>query len=135
MNTIFWPMLVYFIATIFIVSFMIVISYFLGERHRERATNEPYESGVTATGSARLRFNVKFYLVAMFFVIFDVESIFIFAWAIAFKETGWQGYIAILIFITILIAALIYLWRCGALSWSTSGMKKRPIIKKSDIYA
>jgi NADH-quinone oxidoreductase subunit A len=60
---------------------------------------------------------VKFYLVAMFFVIFDLETVFIFAWAIAFRDVGWVGYIDILVFVGVLVAALVYLWRLGALNW------------------
>ena len=98
---------------------MIVISYFLGERHKEKATDKPYESGIESTGSARLKFSIKFYLQALFFVVVDVESIFIFAWAIAFKELGWAGYIGIVIFIAILLVMLVYLWKTGALDWGT----------------
>jgi NADH-quinone oxidoreductase subunit A len=115
-----WPFVVYFAAVIAVVTGMMAISFFLGEHHREKATNEPYESGIKSTGSAHLRFSIKFYLVALFFVIFDVESMFIFAWAIAFKELGWAGYIAIVVFIGILLAALVYLWRLGALDWGTN---------------
>ncbi len=124
MNTVFWPFIVYFLATLVLVTGMILISYFLGERHEERVTGEPYESGILPTGSARLRFSIKFYLIAMFFVIFDVESIFIFAWAIAFRELGWVAYIEMLVFIGILISALIYLWRVGALDWGTRPTRK-----------
>lgn len=99
---------------------MIGISYVLGERHKDLATDEPYESGILRTGTARLRFSAKFYLVAMFFVIFDLEAVFIFTWAIAFRELGWVGYIEVLIFIGVLMAALVYLWRLGALDWGTS---------------
>jgi NADH-quinone oxidoreductase subunit A len=112
-----WPLVVYFLAVVGLAASMIVISYFLGESHKERVTGEAYESGIMGTESARLRFSVKFYLIAMFFVIFDVESIFIFAWAIAFHQAGWQGYAAVLIFIAVLIIALVYLWRLGALDW------------------
>lgn len=80
---------------------------------------EPYESGIVSTGTAQVRFDVRFYLVAMFFVIFDLETIFIFAWAVAARELGWTGYVEILIFIGILIAVLVYLWRLGALDWTT----------------
>ena len=118
-----WPIAVYFAAVLIIVTAMIAISYFLGERHTEKATGEPYESGIKSTGSAHLRFSIKFYLVALFFVVFDVESMFIFAWAIAFKELGWTGYIAILVFIVILVAALIYLWRLGTLDWGAARKK------------
>ncbi|MDA8077511.1 MAG: NADH-quinone oxidoreductase subunit A [Nitrospiraceae bacterium] len=100
---------------------MLGLSHVLGQRHRERATAEPYESGVASTGTARLRFDVKFYLIAMFFVIFDVEAAFIFAWAIAFREAGWTGYMGILVFIGVLLALLVYLWRLGGLDWGSPG--------------
>jgi NADH-quinone oxidoreductase subunit A len=113
-------MVVYFVLTILIVTAMIAVSYVLGQRHRERATGEPYESGIAATGSAQVRFDVRFYLVAMFFVIFDIETVFIFAWAVAVRELGWFGYFEVLIFIGILAIALIYLWRLGALDWASA---------------
>jgi NADH-quinone oxidoreductase subunit A len=71
-----------------------------------------------------MRFDVKYYLIAMFFVIFDLESIFIFAWAVAVRETGWSGYLAVAIFIGILMAALFYLWRTGALEWGSLKQKR-----------
>src|ERR1051326_8966779 len=115
-----WPMVVYFIAVLALVASMLVLSYLLGQRHAERATSEPYESGIVSTGSARLRFSVKFYLVAMLFVIFDLEVVFVIAWAIAFRELGWAGYFGVLFFIVVLVAALIYEWRLGALDWGSS---------------
>ncbi len=124
MSMTFWPFVIYFAAVLVVTASMIAVSYLLGERHKERATGQPYESGITSTGSARLRFSVKFYMVAMFFVIFDVESIFIFAWAVSFHESGWMGYIEALVFIVIMIAALIYLWGTGALDWALSGRRK-----------
>jgi len=119
-----WPLVVYFAAVVSLAAVMIVLSYFLGQRHRERATGLPYESGVASTGTARVRFDIKFYLVAMFFVIFDVEAVFIFAWAVAVKEAGWTGYIAVLVFVGVLLAALLYLWKIGSLDWVT---KKRRV--------
>jgi NADH-quinone oxidoreductase subunit A len=118
-----WPLVVYFVLVIVLAASMLGISYVLGERHKERATGEPYESGILSTGSARIRLSAKFYLVAMFFVIFDLEAVFIFAWAIAWRELGWVGYIEVVVFIVILLAALIYLWRLGALDWGTSRRK------------
>ena len=115
-----WPMIVYFIAVLALVASMLVLSYLLGQRHAERATTEPYESGIVSTGSARLRFSVKFYLVAILFVIFDLEVAFIIAWAIAFRELGWAGYFGVLFFIVVLVAALIYEWRLGALDWGST---------------
>jgi NADH-quinone oxidoreductase subunit A len=91
------------------------ISFLLGERHRERTTDEIYEGGIIGAGSSKIRYTSHFYLIAMFFVIFDLESIFLYAWAIAVPDLGWAGFFQILIFIFILLAALGYLWRMGAL--------------------
>jgi|SRR5208283_775223 len=128
-----WPLVVYFLSVTGIVATMIAFSYVLGERHREKQTNEPYESGIMSTGTARVRFDVKFYLLAMFFVIFDVEAVFVFAWAVSVRETGWMGYAEMLIFIGILVAALIYIWKLGALEWGefvrTSSKSKVQISK------
>lgn len=114
-----WPLGLYFFAVLAIVGGMIGISALLGERHRERATDEPFESGIAPTGSAQLRVPVQFYVMAMLFVIFDMEAAFIFAWAVAVPEAGWLGFGEMLIFIGILLVALIYLWRVGALEWGT----------------
>jgi NADH-quinone oxidoreductase subunit A len=114
-----WPLAVYFAAVVVVVTVMISLSYVLGERHREKQTGEPYESGIVSTGTARVRFDIKFYLMAMFFVIFDLEAVFIFAWAVSVRETGWAGYAEMLVFTGILLAALIYLWRLGALEWGS----------------
>ena len=119
-SVVLWPLCVYGAAVAALVGGIVVTSYVLGERHRERFTAQPYESGILSTGTARLRLSVKFYLVAVFFVIFDLESVFIFAWASAFRELGWAGYLEMLIFIGILLAALVYLWRVGALDWSAA---------------
>ncbi|MCX5684631.1 MAG: NADH-quinone oxidoreductase subunit A [Planctomycetota bacterium] len=99
---------------------MIALSYVLGERHSERATGEPYESGIVSTGGARLRLPVKYYLVAVFFVVFDLEAVFLFTWAVAGREAGWTGYGAALLFIAVLAIAMAYLWRVGALDWGRS---------------
>jgi NADH-quinone oxidoreductase subunit A len=112
-----WPIAVYFGAVVILVAAMLGVSHFLGERHREKQTEEPYESGVVPTGTARLRFHIRFYLVAMFFVIFDLEAVFVYAWAVSIRKTGWPGYFEMLIFIGILAAALAYLWRIKALDW------------------
>jgi NADH-quinone oxidoreductase subunit A len=117
-----WPLAVYFAAIVAIIAAMLGLSYVLGQRHRERATVEPYESGISTTGTARVRFDIKFYLVAVFFLIFDLEAAFLYAWAVAVRETGWVGYIEVLIFTGVLAAALAYLWRLGALDWG----KRKP---------
>jgi NADH-quinone oxidoreductase subunit A len=112
-----WPLVVYAVIVGMLVVAMLGLSYVLGQRHQDRATGSPYESGILSEGSARVRFPAKFYLVAMFFVIFDLEAVFIFAWAIAVRETGWSGYAEVSLFIMVLLATLAYLWRVGALDW------------------
>ncbi len=120
-----WPLLVYFGLVIILVAGMLGVSYVLGQKHKDRATGEPYESGMIATGSARIRFDVKFYQNAMFFVVFDLETMFILAWAIAARQAGWAGFIEILVFIVVLLAALLYLWRINALDWRTPREKNQ----------
>ncbi|MBI2933385.1 MAG: NADH-quinone oxidoreductase subunit A, partial [Planctomycetes bacterium] len=93
-------------AVVALVAAMVGLSWVLGERHRERATGQPYESGILPTGSARPRLSAKFYLVAMFFVVFDVEAVFIVAWAAAAVDLGWTGYVELLVFVGILGAIL-----------------------------
>jgi NADH-quinone oxidoreductase subunit A len=98
---------------------MLGLSWVLGERTPyTKATLDPYESGIVHVGSARYRFSAKYYLMAMFFVIFDLEAVFVYAWAVSARESGWPGYIEMLVFLGILVAALGYLWRLGALEWA-----------------
>ncbi|TKB43473.1 NADH-quinone oxidoreductase subunit A [Thalassotalea mangrovi] len=94
---------------------MMALAMFLGPKTRRRHTHTPYESGIIAVDAPKTRFTNHFFLYAIFFVIFDLETIFLFAWVIAFDESGMAGFIEASIFITILLAALIYLWRIGAL--------------------
>lgn len=121
-----WSFAVFLLAVAALCGFMLGASYLLGGRDWGRAKNEPFESGVVSVGSARLRFSAKFYLVAMFFVIFDVEAVFLFAWAIAVREVGWAGFVEVLIFIGVLLAGLFYLWRIGALDWAPAARRRHP---------
>lgn len=125
-----WPLVVYFAAIVFLVVAMIGISSVLGQRHSSKATVQPFEAGIVTVGYARFRFPAKFYLVAMFFVIFDLEAVFIFAWAIAYRDVGWAGYFEVLVFIVILVAALIYLWRLGALDWAPRRNGSRALTRR-----
>ena len=113
------PLIAYFAAVLVITGIMLGGAYFLGQRHTAKAADETYESGIVATGDVHIRFSIQFYLLAIFFVIFDMESVFLFAWSVAFYESGWPGFIEALIFIGVLLASLIYLWVCGALDWRT----------------
>jgi NADH-quinone oxidoreductase subunit A len=112
-------------AVLIVIVVMLGLPALLGERYwrkperrQEIATGVPYESGILPTGSAQIRLPIQYYLVAMFFVIFDLEAVFLYAWAVAVKETGWPGFIEAAIFAAILLAALAYLWRIGALDWN-----------------
>lgn len=127
-NVALWPLVVYFIAIIALVLTMLGLSWLLGEHRANAATNDPFESGVVSVGNAQGRISVDFYLIAIFFVIFDLETVFIFAWAIAFFELGWQGYFSMLVFVAVLVIALIYEWRSGALDW---GIKTRTGLEAS----
>jgi len=122
---VFWPMLVYLVAVVLVAAALIATSYVLGERHRERSTDEAYESGIPPTGSARLRVSAKFYLTAMFFVIFDLGAAFVFAWAIEVRSLGWTGYVGLLIFIATLVSGLLYLSQQGALDWGVPSSRDR----------
>jgi NADH-quinone oxidoreductase subunit A len=113
-----WALGIYFVVVLLLVIAMLALSYMLGQRHSEHATGSPYESGIVSAGSAHVRLSAKFYLIAMFFVVFDLETVFIFAWAVAGRDLGWPGYWELLIFTGVLIAALLYLWRLGALDWA-----------------
>ena len=129
---VFWPFLIYALAVIILVSIMISLSWVLGERHKEKMTNEPYESGIPPTGDARLRFSSHFYLIAIFFVIFDLDAVFIMAWAISFREVGVAGYIGILVFIGILLSVLIYEIGIKALDF---GHRGKTILKNKNKLA
>ena len=112
-----WPFLVYAIGVLVLVATMLLLSWILGQRRANRATNMPFESGVIPVGTSQVRMSVEFYLVAILFVIFDLETVFILAWAVAFFELGWSGFAAVALFILILVVALIYELSTGALNW------------------
>jgi NADH-quinone oxidoreductase subunit A len=120
-----WPLVVYFLFVIVLAAAVLAVSYLLGQKHLEPATGEPYEGGIVPEGSARVRFDVRYALVAMFFVVFDLEAVFLFAWAGAVRELGWQGYWTILLFVGTLAVALIYVWRVGALDWARKPRGRR----------
>jgi NADH-quinone oxidoreductase subunit A len=110
-----WPLAVYSCLVLALAALLLGGSYLLGERHREPATGAPYESGIVSAGSARVRFAAQFYLVAALFVVFDLEAVFLFAWAVAGRALGWTAYAEVVVFVAVLAAALVYLWRVGAL--------------------
>lgn len=124
-----WPFLVYLLAVFGLVITMLVVAWLLGQRREDPSTLEPYESGIVPAGGSHMPVSVEFYLVAIFFVLFDLETVFIFAWAVAFYELGWVGYTAIVVFIVVLLVALVYALRVGALDW---GLKTRVGLEQED---
>ncbi len=113
------PFFIYAAAVLAIVGVMLGLSFVLGQSAAGKYTGTPFESGIVSVGSAQFRSSVHFYLPAILFIIFDLEVVFLFAWAVGVRETGWVGFVEITVFIGILLAALFYLWRVGALDWRT----------------
>jgi NADH-quinone oxidoreductase subunit A len=122
-----WPFLIYGVSVIGVLAIALGLAWLLGSRTRHTdSTDLPFESGIVPVGSAdQTKFSIEFYLIAIFFVIFDLETIFIFAWAVAFFELGWPGYVGASVFIFILLAALVYEYRTGALEWGVLHRRAR----------
>jgi NADH-quinone oxidoreductase subunit A len=107
--------MVYCALVVCTVVLMEVVSYFAGERRKHAGGIPPYESGMLPTGSTQARLSVGFYLVAMFFLIFDIAAVFLFVWSVSLRQTGWQAYLSMSVFVLVLLSGLFYLWRQGAL--------------------
>jgi len=123
----FWSIAAFIGGVIFLLAFMLGIPWLLGGRAWGRAKNDPFESGVVSQGGARLRLSAKFYLVAMFFVIFDVEALYLYAWSVSVRESGWLGFAEAALFIAILLAGLFYLIRIGGLDWAPTQRQRRRV--------
>lgn len=108
---------VYGFAVFFLIAVLLFLASWLGVKRESPEKSRPYECGIIPTGSARLRYPVPFYLVAIFFLIFDVEGAYIFTWAIAGERLGWAGWMQISFFIGLLLLGLAYIWRKGGLEW------------------
>lgn len=120
-----WALAVFLVVAIGLCSLMLLGAFFLGGSAQARAKHTPFESGIDAVGTARMRLSAKFYLVAMFFVIFDVEALYLYAWSASIRESGWVGSIEAAIFILVLLASLVYLARIGALDWTPARSKRQ----------
>jgi len=108
---------IYTLIAVGLISVLLFLAWFLGQRTTSKLKSEPYESGVSPTGQARLGEPVPFYLVAIFFIVFDVEMVFVVSWAVAYDLLGWAGYLQITFFIVILFLGLVWLWKMGGLDW------------------
>ena len=117
-NEMYFPVLLQALIAMTIAGALLLISFLLGKKVRNRVKDLPYESGITPTGSARERFSVKFYLVGMLFIVFDIEAVFLYPWVVVYREFKMAAFVEMLIFIALVFAGFVYVWKKGALDWS-----------------
>lgn len=125
-----WPLGAYFLCVLALVGLMLGVSWLLSQKTRNpdnRSRNQPYESGIVSVGFGRFRLSAHFYIVAMLFVLFDLEVVYIIAWAVAWDTVGWSGYWGLLAFVGILVAGLAYEWKMGALDWHPGNRRVPPV--------
>jgi NADH-quinone oxidoreductase subunit A len=106
-----------FVLAVSIPAALVAIAALAGPKRPTTQKHTPFESGISPVGDARRRFSVKFFLVALLFLMFDVETVFVFPWAVLFRHLGWFGFVEMAIFLVILLIGLVYVWRKGALEW------------------
>ena len=124
----YFPVLLQVVIAMSVAALMLGLSYLLGKRVRNRVKDMPYESGMVPTGDARQRFSVRFYLVGMLFILFDIEAIFLYPWAVVYRELKMFAFVEMLIFIILILCGYFFIWKKGALDWSYSDRKdERPL--------
>ena len=115
----YFPVLVQVAIAAAVAVGLIAASSALGQRARSPQKDTPYECGIAPTGSARERFSVKFYLVGIVFILFDIETVFLYPWAVVFRELKMFAFVEMLLFIVLILAGFFYIWKKGALNWAT----------------
>jgi NADH-quinone oxidoreductase subunit A len=127
-NEVYFPVLLQGLIAMTIAGALILISYLLGKKVKNRVKDLPYECGITPIGNARERFSVKFYLVGMLFIVFDIEAVFLYPWVVVYRDFKMAAFVEMLIFIAFVLAGFFYMWKKGVLDWSgeDSSMSKRP---------
>lgn len=114
----YFPLLIQILIALAVAGGMIGASAFVGRKVKDKIKNSPYESGMEPVGNARERFSVKFYLVAMVFILFDIEAIFLYPWAVVYRELRLFGFFEMLLFIVLVLCGFFYIWKKGVLDWS-----------------
>lgn len=114
----FFPVLIQILIAIAVAGGMLGASAVIGRRVKDKVKDAPYESGMNPVGSARERFSVKFYLVAMLFILFDIEAVFLYPWAVVFRRLRLFGFFEMLLFIVLILCGFFYIWKKGVLDWS-----------------
>jgi NADH-quinone oxidoreductase subunit A len=122
---VYFPVLLQVAIAMAVAAGMLGASFLLGKRVRNKVKDMPYECGITPVGNARERFSVKFYLVAMLFILFDIEAIFLYPWAVVYRELKMFAFVEMLIFIILILAGFFYIWKKGALDWSGADRASR----------
>src|ERR1700730_9183265 len=122
----YFPVLVQIVIAVLVASGLVALSYLLGKRVKSPLKDTPYESGIAPTGSARERFSVKFYLVAIVFILFDIEAIFLYPWAVVYRELKMFGFVEMFVFIALILSGFFYIWKKGALDWSQDKSEGSP---------
>lgn len=121
----YFPVLVQALLAMALAAGLLTVSYLLGKKVRNRVKDMPYESGITPTGDARSRFSVKFYLVAMLFILFDIEAIFLYPWVVVYRELKMVAFAEMLVFVILILSGFFYIWKKGALDWSGADISSR----------
>jgi NADH-quinone oxidoreductase subunit A len=116
----YFPVLVQIALAVVIATALVSISYLIGKRVYDKVKDSPYECGIAPTGSARERFSVKFYLVGIVFILFDIEAVFLYPWAVVYRELKMFAFVEMLLFVALILAGFFYVWKKGALDWSKS---------------
>ena len=117
-SDVYFPVLLQVVIAMTIAALMLGASYMLGKRLKNRVKDLPYECGIVPVGSARERVSVKFYLVGMLFILFDIEAIFLYPWVVVYRELKIFGFVEMLVFIVLILSGFFYIWKKGALDWS-----------------
>jgi NADH-quinone oxidoreductase subunit A len=120
-----FPVVVQILIALAVASAMIGLSALLGRRLRDPVKSSPYESGMKPIGNARERFSVKFYLVGMVFILFDIEAIFLYPWAVIYRQLKLFAFFEMLLFILLVLCGFFYIWKKGVLDWSTDEQKRQ----------
>src|SRR5579863_9113724 len=120
---IYFPVLIQVLVAVALAAGLIGASTLLGKRARSPLKDTPYESGMAPIGSARERFSVKFYLVGMIFILFDIEAVFLYPWAVVYRQLKLFGFFEMVIFIALILIGFFYVWKKGVLDWTPKGAR------------
>src|ERR1017187_4825553 len=122
---VYFPVLVQAILAMATAAGLLSVSRLLGKRVRNRVKDSPYESGVVPTGDARRRISVKFFLVGVLFILFDIEAIFLYPWVVVYRELKMFAFVEMLVFVVLILSGFFYIWKKGALDWAASDISSR----------